>query len=386
VSTPGPLTDADEELHHQVVDTFARAATSDRAWTEKVWASAAAVDGSLSLSFGLGKYVNRNVIDGFGGVSRGTDQWTVRASRRLTPRVEDSSVGPVRYEIVEPLRRVRISLEENEVQPISFEVELTGLVPPGLEAREVHTSRSRLRTDADVLRFHQSCVASGWVSVEGERTEIHPEAWFGGRDRSWGVRYGVGRPDDDIEPTPDVPGMAGLALWMPASMVSTDGSLFGLFTYHQRYAGHGWESRNVQGAIELADGRVEPMRDVVPELRFDSVNRRLLGGVLRCTFADGREHPIEVTPRGEVGFHLGTGLYFGFDGHWQGEWRGKRHVEGEHLEGCDTVEVARRIHQLRDCPVQLHDPITGATGHGICQTIVAGAHPELGLDEESSFT
>ena len=32
--------------------------------------------------------------------------------------------------------------------------------------------------------------------------------------------------------------------------------------------------------------------------------------------------PITVTPMGDTGFHLGTGLYFGLDGHWHGEWRG----------------------------------------------------------------
>lgn len=387
MSTSGPLTAADEGLHHQIVDTFARSSTADRAWTEKVWASAAAIDGSLSLSFGLGKYVNRNVIDGFAGVSRGTDQWAVRASRRLTPRVDDTDVGPIRYEILEPLRRVRMVLEPNDVQPISFDVELTGLVPPGLELCEVHTSRSRLRVDADVLRFHQSCVASGWVELDGERAEIGPTEWLGGRDRSWGVRgYGVGVPEEDVEPTPEIPGIAGMALWMPASMTLPDGSHHGLFAYFQRYAGHGWSSNNVQGLVERPDGRSEAMRSLEPELRFDPTNRRLSGGVLRCTFADGSEHPIEVTPLSDVGFHLGAGLYFGFDGHWQGEWRGKLNVEGEHLEGCDTVDVAHRLHQLRDCPVRLDDPVTGATGHGILQSIVAGAHPDLGLTEESSFT
>jgi hypothetical protein len=49
------------------------------AWTEKIWASIARTDGTLQLDFGLGKYQNRGIIDGFGGVSRGREQWTVRA-------------------------------------------------------------------------------------------------------------------------------------------------------------------------------------------------------------------------------------------------------------------------------------------------------------------
>ncbi len=52
MTKPGPLLGADEQLNHQIADTFARVGQSDRSWTEKVWAMAAARDGSLSLAFG----------------------------------------------------------------------------------------------------------------------------------------------------------------------------------------------------------------------------------------------------------------------------------------------------------------------------------------------
>ena len=38
----GPLTAADEMLTHQIVDTFASVAQTDRSWTEKVCAMACA--------------------------------------------------------------------------------------------------------------------------------------------------------------------------------------------------------------------------------------------------------------------------------------------------------------------------------------------------------
>ena len=172
LTTPGPLIEADEGLNHQIVDTFARVGQSDRSWTEKIWAMAASRDGSLSVAFGLGKYINRNVMDGFAGVSRGTEQWTVRSSRRLSPEFESNSVGPVVYRIVEPLRRTRYKLAANNIVPISFDVEIEGMAPPAMEERETHISRSRARIDADIMRFHQSGVARGWVEVDGTRTEI----------------------------------------------------------------------------------------------------------------------------------------------------------------------------------------------------------------------
>ena len=87
----GPLSAADESFCHQIAETFATVGTSDLAFTEKVCAMAAARDGSLQLGFGLGKYNNRNVMDGYAGVSRGLEQITVRASRSPSAPAADCS-------------------------------------------------------------------------------------------------------------------------------------------------------------------------------------------------------------------------------------------------------------------------------------------------------
>src|SRR4029077_8031415 len=81
--TLGPLTAADEMMTHQIVDTFATVGQTDRSWTEKVCAMACAKDGSLYLGFGLGKYTNRGVMDGYAAVSRGAEMRIVRGSREL---------------------------------------------------------------------------------------------------------------------------------------------------------------------------------------------------------------------------------------------------------------------------------------------------------------
>ena len=70
----GPLVEADEYFNHQIVETHASVLQSDLSWTEKVCGAVFARDGSLAIGFGFGKYVNRNVVDGYGGVSRGVEQ------------------------------------------------------------------------------------------------------------------------------------------------------------------------------------------------------------------------------------------------------------------------------------------------------------------------
>jgi len=381
----GPLVPADETFHHQITDTFATVAQSDRSWTEKVCAMAAPRDGSVQLAFGMGKYPNRGVLDAYAGVSRGAEQWTVRASRRLLPDVERLEVGPVRYEALEPLRVVRFSLAPNDVVPISFEWTFTGAVPAALEQPERHRSRDGLRVEADIVRYHHIGTASGWVEVDGLRVEVDDATSVSTRDHSWGVRYMVGAPVADVEEAPRPGAVSTTVLWSPILCERPDGSRYGIHVYYQRHAIEDWQRIELQGGVEHPDGRREPFAAMVPRAKVRDDNRRLIGAALECTMPDGSARPLTVTALGDTGFHLGTGLYFGFDGHWHGEWRGDLHVDGEHIADCTDPVTARRIHQMRDNLVRLDDPVGGAIGYGNMQSIFAGPHPEIGLTRTASF-
>ena len=74
LSKIAPLTGADEFFNHQIVNTHAAVGTAELSWTEKVWFTVMRKDGTLQADFGLGKYANRNIMDGFAGVQIGTTQ------------------------------------------------------------------------------------------------------------------------------------------------------------------------------------------------------------------------------------------------------------------------------------------------------------------------
>jgi hypothetical protein len=392
-SDEGMLVADDEAMSHQIVETHARVEQADRSWTEKVCAMAAARDGSLQVALGVGKYANRNVFDGYAGVSRGKEQWTVRGSRRLSDAPNRIGVGPIDYEVIEPYRQVRFACAATDAVPVSFEWIFDAEVPPRLERRDRHHARRGSRVDVDVLRYHQIGVASGWVEVEGVRTAITPDTWFTTRDHSWGVRQDVGIPPTDIEgarrgdSTGGV-GTGGVSFrfsWSPMLLERADGTRYAIHHQHRLMRAFGYEETMVEGGVEHADGTVEQFAALRPDLRFDRVNRRVLGGTLHFTMADGSSRPITVEAMGDTGFHLGGGLYFGLDGHHHGEWRGALHVDGEHFADCTDLATARRIHQIRDAVLRVDDPVGG--GHGWCnfQTTIAGAWPDEGLDEETSF-
>ncbi|MCH7788871.1 MAG: hypothetical protein IH940_05460 [Acidobacteria bacterium] len=377
----GPLTAADESFNHQITETFAHVASSDPSWTEKVCAMAMKRDGSAQIGFGLGRYPNRNVIDGYAALSRGVEQRTVRASRRLSDAPELMQIGPIGYEVVEPMRKVRFTLEANDAQPLSFDWLFEAVIPPQTEERSFRRTQARLSTD--LVRYHQIGTAEGWIDLDGERIELNHTDWVSTRDHSWGVRYDVGIELEDVEPGGMPDGVGFQMIWCPALMERADGSRYGLHLHYvwHRLGEHG--QKDVTAQVENVDGSVDQIVDIVPDLSFDPDNRRLLGGKLDCRMADGSERPIEVEVLGETGVQLGAGLYFGLDGHHHGSWRGALHVEGEHIADCSTPEQARRLHQIRDTTVRLHDPVGGGVGVGNCQPIARGPWPELGLADES---
>ncbi len=379
----GELLAADEQFTHQIADTFAVVGTSDLSWTEKVCAMAMARDGSLQLGFGLGKYANRNVMDAYAAVSRGPEQITVRASRRLSPTPELTAIGPVHYEIVEPMRKVRFRLEANDCQPIAFDWVFESVVPAFMEDRS--HSRTQYRVSTDLVRYHQIGVASGWVELDGTRTEIDPSTWVSTRDHSWGVRYDVGVPLVDVEGAGGGirRGVGFMMIWSPTLLERPDGTRYGLHLHFTRFVAPGFEQKMVIGGVEHPDGRREPIVGIEPDLRFDPVNRRLLGGTLVAALADGTERPLTIEVLGDTGVHLGAGLYFGFDGHHHGEFRGALHVDGERFADCRLPDVARRLHQIRDTTIRITDPVGGGVGYGNCQPMAVGPWPDLGLDEDN---
>ncbi|BDE14774.1 hypothetical protein Mkiyose1665_44890 [Mycobacterium kiyosense] len=380
----GGLVPEDESLTHQIVDTFATVSQSDPSWTEKIWTIAHARDNSLQLVLGVGKYTNRGVFDGAGGVCRGTEQWTVRAGRRLSSDPSGTDVGPVHYRVVEPLKAVRVTLDKTEHAPIAFDVTVRGSFDAALEDPWPDRSPDGYRVSHNVLRYHQIGVASGWVEVEGERTEVTPATWISIRDHSWGLRPGVGKP---------IPGLPRggrrinqmLMTWCPMTMVRPDGSAYSLFVFFQQERGEGFEATRFQAEQQNEDGTAYRFAAVDQDLHFEDGNRRLTHGTITLTETDGSTRPLTITAAGPTGFHLGTAGYYGWNDWVYGQWVGELKVEGYHVPDCDQPEIARQVHQLRDLLVRVEDPAGGGVGLGNAETFALGAFPERGLSAENSF-
>jgi hypothetical protein len=381
----GKLVAVDEGLHHQIVDSFATVAESDLSWTEKVWVSIPKKDGSLQIDFGLGRYQNRNVMDGFAGISRGKEQWTVRASRELASAPTTTAVGPLTYSVIEPLGSVRFRLAENDVLPLAFDVTFEKKLPPFFEDRHMQRDEQAFRVVSNVVRYHQAGSVSGWVSIEGKREDLAPDRWYAFRDHSWGVRLDVGAPPTDLRPARDFGerefgGSSFLLHWTPMMLERPDGTRYEFHYYLQMRGGRPFY---FSGYLNHADGTQERVGRVRPELQYDDRTRRPRKGILHFDLLSGETRSVALEVVGESGFHLGTALYLGFDGKKHGMWRGPLHVDGERIADTTDDATLRRIHQLRDSIIRVREG--DAEGYGIFESIATGAWPDLGLSAGTSF-
>ena len=227
---------ADELLCHQTPETFATVSQADISWTEKLWSSLFARDGSLQVDVGIGKYHNRNVIDMFAGISRGKEQLTVRASRQLDSDPERVGVGPLDYEVIEPLKRSAAVLRENHVLPIRFDltdprraapvpggqgrtagaVRLPHLLgpaalPPGLDDQRPDLDRRRGRSRSGTRSGSASATTPGgcgWTSATRRPTCTGPTASTQDFMLTWSPMY-LRRPDGSQLRDPPLPAVGG---------------------------------------------------------------------------------------------------------------------------------------------------------------------------------
>ena len=88
----------------------------------------------------------------------------------LRPRFEPVC-GPLRVEVLEPLRRFRLVAEPGD-HPVHGELEWTGVLAP--EEERPHFSRVRGRVSEEYQRFNQIGECSGRLDVEGTRLERRP--------------------------------------------------------------------------------------------------------------------------------------------------------------------------------------------------------------------
>jgi hypothetical protein len=348
---------------HQAAEFIAHPGTSDRNFYDRYYFNMYPRSADWFAIFGFGQYPNLGVVDAFIDVRRGDQQHIVRASKPLVDRA-DLSVGPFRIEVLEPLHRLRVTVEPTE-HSVAMDVTWEGHIPAIAEPRQY--MRSKGKVVFDTQRLAQTGYWSGTLSIGGTDIAVTPDACWGNRDRSWGVRP-VGEPETDgIRQGELVLG----GMWNYFPMQFEDHTI--MYICHERDDGERplvqGERVWTDGAREIEDlGRSEHHHHLIPGTRV------IDHSVIRFP-ATGLE--ITCTPLLPNFVSVGTG--YGIDADWR---HGMYHGPDEVVQGLVLeVEEIKGLAQYGIVDHLARFAYGDAVGYGLLEHGFFGPYHHYGLTD-----
>lgn len=366
-----PISPMDEYLAHQTSETFDHVATSDRNFYDRFYFNCHPSSDELFLVAGLGQYPNLGVTDAFVSVSHDDLHTVVRASRELGSNRLDTSVGPIRVEILEGLARLRVVCEPNE-WGLACDLTFTGTVPAIEEPKTFR--RQYGRVTSDVSRFAQVGVWEGELEVAGRSYSVTPDRWKGARDRSWGIRP-VGEPEPPgIRVKDFAAGTHGFFhQWLPMQF---DDFVIKV-QFDELHDGTRIQEESVK-VYNLGSGRPdEPMGRPEIDITYVPGTREIERAVLRLTRPDGEVRTVTSTPLRTLYLKAGTG-YMPHEGWGHGYYQGPSKVEGLTFD-MSTPGARAQWSGLNETLARF-ELDTGEVGYGLHENMVVGVYLPHGFD------
>ncbi len=352
------LTKGDDYPIHQTPEPIAFSG-SDRNFYDRYFFCAYLPDGSGYCAAAFGVYPHLNVADAHFSVVRDGVQHSLHASRILGFERMELTIGPIRIEIVEALKTIRLIVAEHD--GIAAELTFEGRSAPVQEPR--FTRRNGSRMMMDVTRFTVNCRVSGWVSVDGVRLDY--TGGLGTRDRSWGVR-----PIGAADPQPVVPAAMPQFYWLWAPTNFPNLSLYA----HVNEDEHGapWNRRatlmmdgSEQGAgLHLADDRFS--------MTWAPGKRHATAARLEVRDESGRDHVVEWTP---IDLFYMKGIGYGHPEWTHGGFKGELAVAREDWRTAELDPLLLPHLHIQHIATARHQGGGAASdGVGIVEQLVLGPH------------
>ena len=319
-------------------------------------------DAYFAVAFGL--YPGRNVMDaGFSVVADGV-QHNLRVSRLLGADRLDTRVGGVAVSIVEPLRVLRLEVDDPE-SGLRADLTFTARTPAYEEAP--YFWQPGYRVAFDYTRLTQCGAWSGQITVPGGRVlSVDPDEWWGSRDRSWGVR-----PVGERETGAPERGPVGFYwLWAP---VNFDDAAY-LWDVNETPDGVAWHQEAIASGVGAVDLAVE-RGTAKYTFEYKPGTRHAAGFSLALAMPSGA-HTLTFEPLFNF-YMLGIGYGHPTEGH--GYWLGESFRAFDAMTTAE-VDETNPFHQHIQalCRVRRDD---GAEGIGILEQLIFGAHAPSGLAE-----
>jgi len=368
------LSKLDDYPIHQTSRPIAIKASADRNCYDRYWFNGYGQGGEFYLGVGCALYPNLGIFDG--GVSLVIDgeQHAFHCSRRASDEPTDLSCGPFRIEILEPMKSLRVIVDDNETG-ISGELLW---IPRTANFAEGHQHLYRgTRSMMEATRFNQFGYWDGELRYDGRSLRIDPATTYGTKDRSWGVR-GVGEPDPAGAP-PTAGGAGFFFLWTPLHWANRC-THAGIFENTHGVMWH-WDGmvvptyENPDDIPGIEDPDALPLVSVAHDIEYIPGTRRARRALITKTEIDGTVNEIDL--EAVLCFRMkGIGYTHPEWGH--GRWKGELAIGGEKWKIDDVDEMAFENQHIQQVMLA---SCNGEKGVGVMEQICFGPHRRYGFEQ-----
>lgn len=358
------LSAGDDYPLHQRPEPVAFAG-SDRNFYDRYYFQGYLPQQGMCFGAALGVYPHLNLADAAFMLQRGGQQHSVLASRHLNGNRMDTRVGPVEVQVLEPLHRLRVVVND-PAHNCAVDLTFTGRAAPVQEPR--FTYRVGAMTVLDLTRMTQGGTWQGQIQLDGEVLTV--EDWRGARDRSWGVRP-LGARDTRAH---GYQGQPPQWYWLWAPLHFDTGMLF--FHTNDDAEGQAWNRSAVWVPANGSPHWV--LQDVQHHPRYRPGTRQ----VSRCTVTgrlpDGSRLSAELRC-GEVVYKQGEGYNHPTWGHGMHHGPSASTREFRDTRSLDPNDFAQvHLHALCEATLQVAGR-PWLQGEGVLEQMIVGPHGPSGF-------
>lgn len=366
------LSRMDDYPIHQVAQPIAHPASSDRNVYDRYWFNGYQEDGAFYFGIAAGLYPNLEILDcGFSLVIDG-EQHAFHASRRAPREPTDISVGPFRIDILEPMKSLRVTIDDNETG-ISGELLW---IPRSANLEEGHQHLRQRIGRMEAVRFCQFGRWQGEIRYAGRQLKVEPARTPGTKDRSWGVR-----PVGDPAPPGAPPTRAGgvFFLWSPlhwqerCTLVSVFEDADGVPWHFDGMRTPAYDNPDQIPGVE--DPNTELLASCEHRIEFVPGTRRAGKAEFTLVSRDGKREEISLQP---LLCHRMKGLGYQHPEWGHGRWKGELSVAGECWKSDALDELA--FENLHVQQVVRAESSLGR-GVGVLEQMHLGPHRRYGFRE-----
>lgn len=361
------LTKGDDYPLHQTPEPVAYVG-ANRNFYDRFFYNGYNKSGEIFFAAAMGVYPYLNVMDAaFSVVVEGV-QHNVYASKSMHMERLDTNVGSIGIDIVKPLVEHRLTCDDKE-NGIVADLVFTASMPAHEEPR--FTRRAGTQVVMDITRLMQNGTWSGWIEVKGKRIEIRPAEYRGTRDRSWGVRVGVGA--GDVQTNPYAPEFQFYWLWSP--MVFDDYTAH--YFVNEDASGDAW---NRNGMIFHSGGEAEQVQATSSKLQFLSGTRHASSAEVTFIKSSGEELNFKISSKWH--FYM-KGIGYSHERFGHGSYHGELETGYDEFVTADVGP--ENIHIQAMCDVVCTSSEGEAKGQCVLEQLIVGPHGPSGFTDVLDF-